>query len=295
MEKKVTPLSWQTDIINNAKNAKAIGNDIILIDDFTNISTPIFNYPFKLDMLFIVVCTKGAMKGMIDFKPCCLSAPFVTIILPNQILHYEYISEDFTGYCLVVSERFAPEMLPHIDKQLSMAVAIKENPYSQLNPESMSAIRKFFFSIKKIMTMTDNPYRLEMVKHLTMMFFYIAYPYFQKHIGTTAQTRQSLLAEQFTKLVREHFRNERETAFYANKLNLTPKYLSQTIKSITGKSTSGWIENFVMLEAKALLKSTNMTVQQISNELNFPSQSFFGKYFKRQTGMSPRMYREVDL
>ena len=295
MEKKVTPISWQSDIINNAKSAATIGNDIILIDDFTNISTPIFNYPFKLDMLFIVVCTKGVVNGMIDFKPYSLSAPFVTIILPNQILQYEYISKDFVGYCLVVSERFAPEMLPSINKQMSMATAIKEKPYSQLHPESMPAIQRYFWAIKEIMMMTDNPYRLEMFKHLTMMFFYMAYPYFQKHIETTAQTRQSLLTEQFTKLVRENYRCERETAFYADKLDLTPKYLSQVIKSATGKSVSGWIEDFVMLEAKALLKSTNMTIQQISNELNFPSQSFFGKYFKRQTGMSPRMYREDDL
>ncbi|MDR1632387.1 MAG: AraC family transcriptional regulator [Dysgonamonadaceae bacterium] len=292
MEKKATPLSWQMDIIDNRKRAN-IDNDVILFDNFTNISSPIFNYPFKLDRLFMLFCTKGTGSGTIDFKPYSLSAPFVTIILPHQILHYEHISEDFTGYCLVVSNRFAPEMLPGIDKQLSMVTAITEKPYAQLDPESLSVVRKYFLMIKKIMTMTGNPYRLEMIKHLTQMFFYMAYTYFPKHIETTVQTRQGLLTEQFTKLVRENYRHERETAFYAGKLNLTPKYLSQAIKSATGKSASGWIEDFVILEAKALLKSTNMTVQQIGNELNFPSQSFFGKYFRRKTGMSPSDYKKM--
>ncbi|MDR1201953.1 MAG: AraC family transcriptional regulator [Tannerellaceae bacterium] len=295
MEKKVTPLSWQMDIINNINNVKSasIGNDIILFDDFTNVNTPIFSYPFKFDMLFIVFCTKGTGSGTIDFKPYSLTAPFVTIILPHQILHYEQISDDFTGYCLVVSNHFAPEMLPGIDKRLSMATAITEKPYAQLDPKDMSVVRKYFLMIKKIITMTDNPYRLEMVKHLTQMFFYMAYTYFPKHVETTVQTRQGLLTEEFTKLVRENYRHERETAFYADKLNLTPKYLSQVIKSATGKSASDWIEDSVILEAKALLKSTNMTVQQISNELNFPSQSFFGKYFKRKTGMSPSDYKKM--
>jgi AraC-like DNA-binding protein len=67
------------------------------------------------------------------------------------------------------------------------------------------------------------------------------------------------------------------------------------LKSATGKSASGWVDDFVMLEAKALLKSTNMTIQQICYELNFPTQSFFGKYFKRRAGISPKMYREGDL
>jgi len=294
MEKKITPLLWQMDIMNNVENA-SIGNDIILFDDFTNVNTSIFNYPFKLDMLFILVCTKGMGRGMIDFKPYSLSAPFVTIILPNQILHYEHISEDFAGYCLCVSNRFAPEMLPIIDKQLSIAAAIKEKPYTQLKPESMPIIQKYFLLIKNIMAMTDNPYRLEMIKHMAMMFFYMTYPYFQKHTEATAQTRQGLLVEQFTNLVRENYRRERETAFYADKLNLTPKYLSQVIKSATNKSASDWINDSVILEAKALLKSTYMTIQQISEELNFPSQSFFGKYFKRMVGVSPKIYRETDL
>ena len=80
--------------------------------------------------------------------------------------------------------------------------------------------------------------------------------------------------------------------FYADKMCLTPKYLSKVIKEKSSKSASEWIDNYVTLEARALLKSTNMTIRQISDELNFPSQSFFGKYFKRHQGMSPKEYRK---
>ena len=72
----------------------------------------------------------------------------------------------------------------------------------------------------------------------------------------------------------------------------TPKHLSEVIKRVSQKSANSLIDGYVCLEARALLKSTDMTIQQISDELNFPSQSYFGKYFKRLTGISPKEYRE---
>jgi AraC-like DNA-binding protein len=97
--------------------------------------------------------------------------------------------------------------------------------------------------------------------------------------------------EKFLNLVQTHYREERGLKFYADRLCLTPIHLSRVIKSASHKSANDWIDEHVILEAKALLKSTSMTVQQISEELNFPSQSFFGKYFKRIVGVSPKEYR----
>jgi len=92
-------------------------------------------------------------------------------------------------------------------------------------------------------------------------------------------------------LVQTHYKQERGLEFYANQLHLTPKHLAKVIKETTNKAANDWIDEHVVLEAKALLKSTNMTAQQISDELNFSDQSFFGKYFKRHTGVSPREYK----
>lgn len=106
----------------------------------------------------------------------------------------------------------------------------------------------------------------------------------------TAQTETKnishyeLIFETFIKLVQENYKRERLLGFYADKLCITPKHLSKVIKETSGKSANNWIDDYTMLEAKALLKSTNLTVQQICDELNFDCQSFFGKYFKRHTG-----------
>lgn len=84
---------------------------------------------------------------------------------------------------------------------------------------------------------------------------------------------------------------ERSIAFYADMLCLTPKYLSQVIYKCSGSFASEWIRKMVILEAKSLLDNKNFSVQQISDMMNFPNPSFFGKYFKAATGMTPRKYR----
>lgn len=96
----------------------------------------------------------------------------------------------------------------------------------------------------------------------------------------------------FSKEVQLFYRKERKVLYYADRLHLSASYLSTVVKRISGKTAAEWIDDYVVLEAKALLKSTKLTIQQISDELNFPSQSFFGKYFKRITGLSPKEYRE---
>jgi AraC-like DNA-binding protein len=292
MERTVTPLTWQKDIkyVKEKAKGKSVGNDFILLDDFSML--PLFNYPFKLDMLVVMACTKGTVRGTIDMQPYNLFAPFVIIVQPKQILSYEYVSEDFAGSCLIFSNDFSIEVQPRLNERLPIAAAIREKPYIQLGSQDMQFIRKFLFTLKKVMALTENPYRLEMIKHLTMVAYYMARPRIENIIEPTKPSRQVLLIEKFTIFVRENYRTQRKTAFYADKLCLTPKYLSETVKSATGKSVSGWIDDYVILETKALLKSTNMTIQQISEELNFPSQSFFGKYFKRNVGMSPKEYRE---
>ena len=95
------------------------------------------------------------------------------------------------------------------------------------------------------------------------------------------------------RVVMENYKQERSVSFYADKLCVTAKYLSLVVKNVSGKSAGDWIDEYVILEAKALLKSSNMTIQEIADVLNFANQSFFGKYFKHHTGVSPKEYRKI--
>ena len=91
--------------------------------------------------------------------------------------------------------------------------------------------------------------------------------------------------------VSNNYKQNRSVSFYADRLCLTAKHLSSVVKEVSGKTAGEWIDNFVILEARALLKSSDMSIQQIAEHLNFANQSFFGKYFKHFIGMSPKAYR----
>ena len=95
----------------------------------------------------------------------------------------------------------------------------------------------------------------------------------------------------FIGLLQHDFRQHRTIQYYAEALNVTPKYFSVLIKRVSGKTAGEWIDEYVLLEAKALLKSRQYTVQQISDMLSFPNQSFFAKYFKAHTGFTPTQYQ----
>ena len=117
-----------------------------------------------------------------------------------------------------------------------------------------------------------------------------------RHVETGAsdassRSRNEEYFNQFMGVLARHYMQQRSVGFYAGQLNLTPKYLTTLIKRISGLSVSEWIDNYVIIEAKTLLKYSTMSIQEIAYYLNFPNQSFFGSYFKRNTGMSPSQYK----
>ena len=107
-------------------------------------------------------------------------------------------------------------------------------------------------------------------------------------------SRQNEILNQFYLLLREHSPHQREVSFYADKMCLTPKYLSTKIKKITKKSVFEWINTATIIKAKVLLKTNDKSIAQISEELNFPNPSFFSRYFRKHTGMAPNEYRKLN-
>jgi AraC family transcriptional activator of pobA len=96
----------------------------------------------------------------------------------------------------------------------------------------------------------------------------------------------------FKNLLKKEFQHNHTVHFYADKLNITPKHLSEILKKQTGKTAGDWINESVILEAKVLLQNQSYSVAQISDFLNFSDQSVFGKFFKSNTGITPLEYRK---
>ena len=285
---KITPLNWQSDFKDDM-DVISIDNDFILLDNIKIF--PAFKYPFKVDVTTAMICTRGEMRGYFNMIHHTIKTPCLNIVLADQILQYEYISDDFEGLCIILSKRFSDSLFVNVQERLPLALSVKETPYIPLSSESLEMMKTYYGMFHKIVSQKDNPNRLDIVKHLTLAFFYHTGSQMHKLPEKGKKSKNEALLERFLDFVQKHYKEERSVGFYADKLCLTPKYLSTVIRQTSGKTAAEWIDQHIALEAKALLKSTNMTVQQISDQLNFPSQSFFGKYFKRMAGVSPREYK----
>ena len=283
----ILPFNWRTELENF--EIDSVGDDIILLDK--PVITSALQYPFKMDTTTVVICIKGTTEGSINLKPYTTSGACLFTILPDQIIEYKSISEDFSGLFIVMSQKFTASLMLNVSERLPLFLVVRDNPVIPLNERSIEGMIRYFNMLKRIIQEKDHPYRLEVAQHLTMAFFYGASNSFHGITDNGKKTHHEMLVEKFLYLAQTHYKEQRGLEFYADKLCFTSKHLSKVIKQITGKSANDWIDEYVVMEAKALLKSTNMTIQQISDELNFPSQSFFGKYFKRVTEMSPSEYK----
>lgn len=249
--------------------------------------------PHKFDFFLVAYHKAGSAILEIDMEKYDLSEPANIIrLLPGQIVAFNNTSPDFDVDVVIMSKSFVDNLLVFangsvpfsFDKRLNAVVRIGER-------EKMASM--FIKAIRHILDENaENPYKSKIVQHVMMAIFYSSENLSRTEVEKP-RTNADILSKEFLALVKEHFREERQLKFYADKMCITPRYLSRVVKECTQFSAADWIERFVVLEARALLKSTNMTVQQISDELNFPSQTFFGKYFKRRVGLSPKEYRRI--
>ena len=140
-------------------------------------------------------------------------------------------------------------------------------------------------------------YRREVVMGLMQGFFFELCNIFNSYAPDSSavvksKSSKEYIFERFYESLIQSYQSERSVKFYADQLCLTPKHLSGVVKEISGKTVGEWSDELVILEATALLNSSSMHIQEIADRLNFANQSFFGKYFKHYTGMSPKEYRK---
>ena len=265
-----------------------IGDDLALVNFNNNRPAYATHEPYKLQHAAICICTAGSCSIKVNLQHYDVESPMLVTLMPGQIVEGIDYSPNFDGITIVLSKRFIDMLnLPGWQQQYMM---LFNNPVNAISQETLRNLQIFYTILHKAASDEENPFRLQVIENLIRVFFYGGVSKFRKLEGSAASSKNNIV-ERFMELVQEHYREERLIGFYADKLCITPKYLSKLIKEHTGRSAGEWIDNHVILEARAMLQSSDMTIQQIAASLNFPNQSFFGKYFKRATGLSPKQYR----
>ena len=247
-------------------------------------------FPHKINKVTQIVITAGRFSCLVDFHIWSLKAPAVALLLPDQVVESIEFDEYFAGFGMVMNPKFTDSL--NLPVSLQERLFIKDTQFYTVSREVIDALTSLYKQVSSLMEQHDNPYRDEIIKHLFSAYYYgLGYYMHGLKSQSSAMTPQQEKCEKFISLVAYNFKTQRDIGFYADKLCMTGKYLSTLLKQETGMTALDWIERHVVLYAKSCLSSTSMTIQEISDELNFPSQSVFGKYFKRVEGLSPKAYR----
>lgn len=134
----------------------------------------------------------------------------------------------------------------------------------------------------------ENRHQRDLVISCLRLFLYEACHYIENsNTAASSGYRGNELKNQFLALVIRSSREHRQVAYYADKLCVTPRHLTMTLQRILGRSAKEWIDDYVTLEEKIMLRSSGLSIQEIADQINFPDQSYLGRFFKHQTGMSP--------
>lgn len=267
-----------------------LDRDFWLMENLTADMLKIVTNPVKFSSTVSIFLRKGVCEADLDLIRHKLEAPCIINIPDGHVLQPEKVSEDFEASFLVMSKKMIENVLL-LCTDTWFYPAMRNHHIINVDPEIVPRIDALFSRMRTI-TKDDN---VE-AKYRTLIYNMVAFLFNEgQHIYRPFRNdipgNSGRLAERFIQLVRQNFKAHRFLDFYADELQVSRKHLSRTLKEQTGYTAAEWIDRFIILEACVLLKSSNLHVQQIADELNFTSQSFFGKYFKKHMGISPREYR----
>lgn len=253
-------------------------------------------YPFRSDHFIVVLVLEGTTVVKINFTDYHLHSGQVLLIPPHAIRQFPDLKPGDRYAGLVFTSDFMTQ------SGLNRKHADMLDFFSANTPPVIDLGSPDFDRLAGILKLLEQKYTAasagsldeQVVHHLFLAFLYELGSIFQRNnSGKRIQlTRKEDISMCFIKLLADSFREERSVLFYAKKLYVTPRYLTQTVKETTGQTAGEIIDEMVIMEAKALLNNVSLSIAQVAESLYFSDQFFFSKYFKRHTGLTPSEYRK---
>ena len=251
----------------------------------------------RLNALALFLVLEGEADLTVDHMPYKLIKGSFLTLMPSHTLRMIHVDEDFRGYLIAVSSSFMNDYGLFRQKNTSMLryMEIRKNPCAVFEPSEAEVVRDQMLLVRSKIRQKDHYFYKEIMQNaLAGLMFELGNIFSAKKEFTAspALSRKEDLLEQFLKLLFENCREQHGVAYYAERLFITPQYLSLILKTLTGKSANKWIDDALIMEARVLLKAPQATVQQVADLLHFSDQSTFGKFFKKHMGVSPMEYRK---
>ncbi|MBD1262218.1 AraC family transcriptional regulator [Maribacter polysiphoniae] len=293
-EELIKKLSLDDFIQIMGEEPQSEGLHVFISKNFTQI--PI-TYPFRNlgnDILFV---EKGSLKVSINLITHTLKKNESIAVAQKSVIQMLEISDDLSVININFSTKFIVDNFFKSNSIDAFSYFTHNNaPKLKLSKQEGKMFKIMARILKDYNKKEQAIFKEEIIRNT---FGVIAYKFAEIFKRTYPDlkvelSRQEELAIRFWNILQENVKIERSVQFYANTLNVTTGHLSKTLKEVSGKTASQLIEAAVIIEARLLLQDPKLSISQITEELNFPDQSFFGKYFKKQMGLSPSAYRKEN-
>ena len=248
----------------------------------------------------IFYCQRGSVEVSLEGCHYHIKPGDVYIYMASTLVHLLHKSEDAEGIMVEVDFYY---ILPIVNKVINVEsqLFMRKNPCVSLSGEQCAHFEYLLNNLWDRINAEDcqkenvqyQHLKLELIKSMGQTICYeILNMYFTNQpLQPLQQGKKDVVFQNFMLSLFRFYRKERDVSFYARMQHITPRYFSAIIKENTGDSALQWIVRMVITEAKQLLEESDLSIKEIADQLNFPTQSFFGKYFKQYVGVSPKEYR----
>ncbi len=250
------------------------------------------------NLIGMIWIEKGNCTLLLNDMPYVLHKNSFFLAPPLDSLCFDTLSPDFKAKMLIIEKTFMDECISN--KQILSfynCLFVKRLLETELNTEETNLLNTCFMDLKDKIENKEHSFHKEIIEvGLKSFLLELTNILNDKEESKTFEqfTRKEEVFNKFMDLLLDNYKEQHEVAYYADKLYITPQYLTMIIKSLTGKTTNKWIDETLILEARKLLKTSQRSVQQIADLLNFSDQSTFGKFFKKYHGISPVEYRKLQ-
>lgn len=281
------------ELENKALTKNKLKSDILLSAKI-KFDDSMFKHPSRMDAFAAIFCVSGEAEVQINLKKYVLKSGTIALHVPENIIQIKS-SDNLIIYPFIISSEYIQKIHFETKDLINLYMAAKTLPVFPLEYSDIHILEKYYYLLESILQ-TDTNYKNKITIGIVTSFMYKIYEILVNKLKENeykhkVPERCEIVFDDFIKELNLYKGTKHSLSFFAGRLNLTPNYLSGRVKEYTGRTAMEWIEDSVILEAKTMLKHTDLSIQEIAYKLNFPTQTFFGKYFKRITGMSPKQYK----
>lgn len=249
--------------------------------------------PVQIQDLLSIHVVRGKLEMEVNHETVTLSERQILSIMPGSIFRLTQNSPDLIYFGFAIHIERLTKMLKSLHIETSLSERSQCYYKHQGNVQTLSDSLKIYRLIKEELSLPAYPTQPLVIQRYCEILTLKDYKLYEdsERAIATPNNRQEELFRLFLQLLEENYVRERNTGFYASQLCISPKYLSSIIKEQSGKTCAEWIDEYISFNAKTLLKDSTLSIKQISDRLGFPSQSIFGRFFKKINGVSPKEFR----